>query len=178
MKFLKEDVIRFLKDIDTNLKSKSDKIKIFIMGGAAMLLEYNSPRATVDIDVMGGEEASIISKLAGRGSVLSKKYKGLFIDVPADGMYMVSEDYDKHARPFNRKLFKNIEVYILDPYDLVLSKISRLENKDIFDIKYLFKKYRLSVKMLEKKFDRSMGTFSEKNDNYHFGLVKKMIKSD
>jgi hypothetical protein len=175
MTFLKEDIINFLKEVDENIENMH-KVPVYIMGGAAMLLGYGSERSTRDIDLILTDECKSLLKLAGRDSPLSKRHKGLYLDTPAPGQYRISEKFEKYAIIYEKNIFKKLEIYILDPYDIILTKISRLEDKDILDIIHLFKKNRLSMEKLERKFKKSLTTFSEKTDDYHFDVIKKIIR--
>ncbi len=174
MSFSKDDLIAFLKSIDDELRLDKP-CTIYLMGGSALLLYYGSPRSTIDIDLISTAEAKNIRAIAGRNSKLSKEHNGLYVDVPADGMYLISPDFAEEACEL-KESFKNIRVYVLDPYTLILSKISRLENKDFQDIEFLFSTQKLSLRILEKRYKEAITTFSEEIDAYHFELVKKFLK--
>ncbi len=174
MSFLRDNLVGFLHDIDAQLNLKKT-YSLYLLGGSALLLYYGSHRSTVDIDLVSSDEAKDILKIAGRNSKLSKEHNGLYVDVPADGMYLISENFEEEAREF-KESFKNIRVYVLDPYTLIISKISRLENKDFQDIEFLFTTQKLSLAILEKKYKQAVTTFAEEIDTYHFSLVKKFLK--
>lgn len=101
---------------------------IFFLGGAACILGQYTTRATRAFDFIDLDYSSELGKafvqlrdfdmLEYRSTILSPKYK------------------DRATKLDN---FKYINVYILSPEDIVVSKIIRLEEKDVEDIDKIMK---------------------------------------
>ncbi len=105
-----------------------DPFDIFFLGGAACILGEYTTRATRDFDFVDLDYPSRLGKvfvqlrdfdmLEYKSTILSPKYK---------------------ERATKLEKFKYINVYILSPEDILVSKIIRLEKKDIEDIDKLIK---------------------------------------
>jgi hypothetical protein len=53
-------------------------------------------------------------------------------------------------------IFKQIRLFVLDPCDLVLSKICRNIERDREDAKYLIKTQRIDVTVFKERYDREL----------------------
>lgn len=96
---------------------------IFLMGGAACILGKYTKRATRDFDFIDQEYPSKIAK----AFVQLRDF-----DMLEYGSTVVSPKYKIRAMKLEK--FKYINVYLLSPEDIIVSKIIRLEEKDIEDI--------------------------------------------
>lgn len=54
------------------------------------------------------------------------------------------------------KRFKNIRLLVLDPYDLILSKLSRNSGKDQEDVKYLTRTQQLDPNVLRERYENEL----------------------
>jgi hypothetical protein len=52
--------------------------------------------------------------------------------------------------------FKNIRLFVLDPYDLVLSKLSRNAEKDRQDVAHLAKNQKLDPNVLRERYENEL----------------------
>lgn len=63
---------------------------------------------------------------------------------------MLPEDYMKKSKPIRTKL-KNIQLRALDPVDIVVTKITRLDGRDEQDIESCIKKFKLKKNQIKKR---------------------------
>ncbi len=96
---------------------------IYFLGGAACILGEYTNRATRDFDFI---DLNYPSKL-GRVFVQLRDFDMLEYEST-----VISPKYKERAIKLNK--FKYLNVYLLSPEDIIVSKIIRLEQKDIEDI--------------------------------------------
>ncbi|AEE92682.1 conserved protein of unknown function [Tepidanaerobacter acetatoxydans Re1] len=96
---------------------------IYFLGGAACILGEYTNRATRDFDFI---DLNYPSKL-GRVFVQLRDFDMLEYEST-----VISPRYKERAMKLNK--FKYLNVYLLSPEDIIVSKIIRLEQKDIEDI--------------------------------------------
>ncbi len=129
-------LLGLLQEVDRRLDRK---IILVAAGGTAMTL-LNLKPSTVDIDFTGPhtdiEEFNKIQKSVPHG------FK---VDTWTDGMVfsqILPADYLKKSVPIRTRL-KKIELMVLHPLDLVVTKIGRLDDRDVQDIELCIKKFGL-----------------------------------
>ena len=103
-----------------------DPFDIYFLGGAACILGEYTERGTRDFDFI---DLNYPSKL-GRVFVQLRDF-----DMLEYGSTIISPKYKERAIKLNA--FKYLNVYLLSPEDIIVSKIIRLEEKDIDDINEL-----------------------------------------
>ncbi|QQY79672.1 hypothetical protein EDD65_11254 [Keratinibaculum paraultunense] len=96
---------------------------IYFLGGAACILGGYTKRATRDFDFI---DLNYSSKL-GRVFVQLRNFDMLEYEST-----IISPKYKERAIKLNK--FRYLNVYLLSPEDIIVSKIIRLEQKDIEDI--------------------------------------------
>lgn len=121
----KRKLKHLLKSFDEALTSHKlkSKIRLEILGGAAMLLHHSKReyRRTVDIDTI--TLPSEIRLLAARYGINSNVNN---VAVYPPGYHLRLEK--------SRSRYKNLEVYYLSKIDMILTKIQRYDNKDSLDL--------------------------------------------
>ncbi|MBI4677081.1 MAG: hypothetical protein HY748_05810 [Elusimicrobia bacterium] len=136
-------LVGFLGQLDLRLgKSKGGpghRTTIYLFGGAAAVVAYGAPRATMDLDVLI-EEARVQDLLiewGGPDSDLARRY-GLHLQA-ANVTLMPIEDPDWRGRAVEvlKGEFSALKTMALGKEDLVLSKLGRYSDKDRADIQYL-----------------------------------------
>lgn len=143
----------FLAEVD---KSISNNIEVHCLGGFVLTALYAVPRTTADLDYIATVPATGVEELqsvAGSGSELAKKYRVCFQHT--GGVSDVPEDYQERLVPFLFGLSK-LALKILEPYDLVLSKLTRNSPKDREDVKVLAGSLNLSLGTLMIRFEQEM----------------------
>lgn len=121
-------------------------VNAYITGGVAVHF-YTNARMSDDIDVILDRDLNIPSDLAVEWLNENGEKEVLMYDHNYNDTFaLIPEDYDSRA-----KLIKNLDdkinIYVLHPLDLIISKISRYADNDIEDIENLIKVCNL------KKFD-------------------------
>ena len=105
-----------------------DPFEIYFLGGAACILGNYTDRATRDFDFI---DLGYPSKL---GTVFVQLRDFDMLEYKST---LISPKYKERAIKLDK--FKYINVYLLSPEDIIVSKIIRLETKDIEDIDRLIK---------------------------------------
>jgi hypothetical protein len=142
----------FLSEVDQSL---SASVEIHCLGGFVLTLLYAVPRTTSDLDYVSAvpdAASEELMRIGGAGSNLANKHKVHFQYV---GIADLPDDYESRLTTLNLGL-RRLTVKILDPYDLVLSKLTRNSPKDSEDVKALAARLKLSFRMLTTRFDAEM----------------------
>jgi len=157
----KAGLLAFLKEVDRELPRK---IHLIAVGGTAMTL-LNLKNSTIDIDfVLDREEAKMFRKL------LQAFPHGFKIDIFSDGMVFSQQlprDYSEKSIPITSSL-KNIQLSALHPLDIVVTKIGRLDERDIEDIEACIKKFRLRRGDIQKRANKVM--YVGREENYRINI--------
>jgi hypothetical protein len=142
----------FLREVDQALRQE---VNLHCLGGFVLSALYGLPRPTGDLDYISAnpfEARQEIEKIAGLGSRLSKKYK-LFVQCVGVADY--PEDYEDRLTLLDLG-FQNLRLWVLEPYDLILSKLARNNPKDRDDVKFLVTKLSLSFNVLYRRWESEM----------------------
>jgi Nucleotidyltransferase of unknown function (DUF6036) len=139
----------FLRELDGLLDEPSE---FHCIDGFAVVVAYGLPRSTNDLDYVSlipCNRIPDIQRLAGEGSPLARKHK---VYVHQVGVACVPESYDERLTELYPGEFKNIRLYVLDPYDLALSKLSRNAERDREDVQYLARTQHLGPDILRERY--------------------------
>lgn len=149
-----EDLMSYLRQLDKLLKRK---VTLVAVGGTAMTL-YGLKEATKDVDfcTQTKEDWAAVNSAA-------KKAKSRFrLDLFREGhiyILQLPEDYAPKSRPLKEQ-FKNLEVKLLSPIDIILTKTSRLNERDVEDIRALVTNKRVDKKKLIERYKLVKGTYA------------------
>jgi Nucleotidyltransferase of unknown function (DUF6036) len=124
----------FLQELDSLL---DEPVQFHCIGGFAAVAKYGLPRGTNDLDyfsLVPANRMRDLQEMAGEGSPLARKHK---VHVHHAGVATLPENYEERMKELLPGQFKNICLFVLDPYDLVLSKLSRNIERDREDFKPL-----------------------------------------
>ncbi|HEY0828185.1 MAG TPA: DUF6036 family nucleotidyltransferase [Bacilli bacterium] len=144
-KLLEQD----LMSIDLDLRKSGDQLTIVLIGGASIVLAYNSSiKTTEDIDVLESRPVRIlerhgISMYPDHYLNLLEDYHERIIDVPFIGM-------------------TNLTVKSLGTIDVVISKIGAGRSKDIADCKQMAQEGILIEAIFRPYFNRWLERFEDK----------------
>ena len=138
--------ISFFRELNGRLAKENParKIPLYIFGGAATVIAYGSRRGTLDIDAYI-EDRAIKGKLlewAGQGSELEKKH-GLYLHSANTELMLIETDWMKRSMEILRGKLSHIKVMALGKEDLILSKLSRYNDRDREDIQFITGKYNI-----------------------------------
>ncbi|MBI5629418.1 MAG: hypothetical protein HY921_00890 [Elusimicrobia bacterium] len=141
-----EELFRFLGDIDALLE---EGLALYILGGAAAVIAYGSGRGTIDIDAYLDDERlrCKLSDWAGRGTELARRH-GLYFDSANAALMLLEPDWKDRCVEILKGRLKHIQVMALGKEDLILSKLSRYNDRDREDIQFMVEKHRPDVKKL------------------------------
>jgi len=143
----KASLLDFVGLVDEEI---TQKISIIAVGGTAMtLLGLKSSTIDVDFDFPRPED------LAAFNDAVNIINPGLRIDkFIGSQIFSVSlpSDYDAMSLPIKtHKPLKHVKLFALHPLDLVVTKVGRLNDRDVEDIKTCIETYRLTRKQVEKR---------------------------
>ncbi len=127
----RKDIVKRLIHLDKQLtakyKNKKRKFDLIIVGGAALMLKYKLERYTDDIDSLKLEEEL--------NKYLRENYDIFRINDRANGVILINPDYKKRLKKLQIDYsFNVLEIFVLNDYDLIISKIGRGYQKDVDDI--------------------------------------------
>lgn len=187
-KYKNPDITK-LEDLNNFLNLIADlnePLELFAIGGTAMVLK-NIKESTKDIDFLTIESYEKIKKLftlAGLKEESSDKacnkwrLGNIRIDIFYDGFIMgipFPEDWKKLSEKI--KEISKIKIYILNWYDIIITKISRSESRDIEDIIEIIRSQKLDMKFLKKRYYSIAETSLISDFDYKFKHMEKEYAS-
>ena len=139
----KSVLLDFLTVLDEEI---SGKITIVAVGGTAMTLLDLKP-STIDVDfTIPSKDKPILDK------ALAKVPHGFKIDVWSDGLVfsqILPTDYLEKSVEIAH--FQHVLLRALQPIDIVVTKIGRLDDRDVQDIEACIKRFDISRKQIEER---------------------------
>ncbi len=156
---LTNGLLELLKRLETSLDLKQP-IQMYIAGGMAAHL-YTGARVTMDVDAEFSKRIIVPSDLL----VETKGGQVLYLDTNYNSTFaLMHEDYihDAIKVPVDSHL---IEVYVLSPVDLIVSKIARLSGPDREDIESIIKAQRVTAEEIEKRANEAMAGYIGNHSN-------------
>ncbi|MGC9990122.1 MAG: DUF6036 family nucleotidyltransferase [Terriglobales bacterium] len=142
----------FLTDVDQSL---SEAVELHCLGGFVLAAMYDIPRTTNDLDYISADPGNAYeerSRIAGPESDLAKKHK-VFLHLVGVADY--PENYESRLTTLSLGL-KKLTLRFLEPYDLLLSKLTRNNPRDMQDVQALAKKLGLRFDLLVERFQTEM----------------------
>jgi hypothetical protein len=165
----------FLSALDSEL---TEEVRLYCVGGFAVVYKYELARETSDIDVLEiaplPHRESVLAA-AGQGERLNKAH-GVYVQI-VSGMVTVPENAIERATELFPSSFMSLRLFVLDPYDLALSKLERNNQKDRDDVKHLFKTVPLDFDTLEQRYREEQRPFltNEPRHDLTLALWKDMF---
>jgi hypothetical protein len=152
---LRQAVGEIIHRISANLPNLKEPVKMYLAGGIAVNF-YTGYRPTVDIDasfshrlLLPKPEDLVVSYEDADG-----KPRMVFFDVNFNLSFaLMHPDFEKDAFKVDGNEFDDskIDLHILSPVDLALSKVARLEQNDKEDIAELARHNLIEAKSLEER---------------------------
>jgi len=124
-----------------------------ILGGAAALVvAYGAPRATQDVDVIVEDQTKLrkLLRYAGRDSPLHRRH-GIHLEA-LPSFALRPDDWHIHVKKVPMAGLRNIRLKSLDLHDLICIKLGRLTSKDLEDIRFLAKNFRVNWRTLVRRY--------------------------
>lgn len=137
-------LLDFLGEIDKEL---GQKIVIVAVGGTAMTLLKVKP-STIDVDFTIPDE--FYAEFERAKMIVNPGFR---VDLFHGGMVFITalaDDYLKKSKSIRSKL-KNIQLRVLDPIDIIITKIARLDERDLQDIESCIKKFKIKKNQIIKR---------------------------
>jgi Nucleotidyltransferase of unknown function (DUF6036) len=148
----------FLTDVDRSLP---ESVELHCMGGFVLAAVYGIPRTTNDLDYISANPSRAhaeLNRIAGQDSDLARKHKVFLHKV---GVADYPENYESRLTTLPLGL-KKLILRLLEPYDLLLSKLTRNNPKDMQDVQALAKKLDLKFDVLIERFRTEMSWVSRR----------------
>lgn len=141
---------RLLIRLDKMIEKKGkDKIKVYLVGAAAMSLAgIKGIRNTNDLDCFFEDNVFMPEELYEEiedGEIIT-------LDRISRDINFLHPDFSKRAKEMMRGEFLNIRVMVMDPYDMALMKIGRFQQRDQEDLKILFKECKIEPEAMKRLF--------------------------
>lgn len=152
-KAIPEPWLSFLRELDLTAQ---EEVRLDCMGGFVVTMVYGFSRPTADLDVLEIAPAAAgqsMLELGMQAGPLHRKYK-VYLD--RVGVAKVPENYEDRLTEIFPKVFKNLRLLALDPYDLALSKLERNIQRDRDDIKHLAKTVPLDLEVLKERYQKEL----------------------
>jgi hypothetical protein len=156
--------IEFVHDIDRGLTAP---IQLHCLGGFVLSVLYGMPRPTDDLDyisIVPQNACNELQDLAGFGSRLCKKHK-VFLQ-HAGGVADFPENYEDRLAELDLGLSK-LSLQALDPYDLLLAKLTRNSAKDREDVHFLAVKPELRFDIFVQRYESEMKAWVANADRHN-----------
>lgn len=146
------ELLALLNDIDRKLDAEGlpGPVNLFVLGGAAAVIAYGSPRGTVDIDAYLEDRKirGLFEEWAGQGTELAKRSGVYFQNASLHFMLIEDPDWRERSREILPGKLKNIRVMTISKEDLILTKLSRYNDRDREDIRFLIENRKADLKKL------------------------------
>jgi hypothetical protein len=163
----------FLGELDALLP---EQIEVHCIGGFVLSVFYGLRRPTADVDYYCAQPVGCVNDLeamAGADSPLATKHK---VHLHYFSVNTLPEDYEARLVEMFPGRFKNLRLYALDPYDLILSKLERNSTKDRDDVNYLARSLRLMPEVLRERYEKELRP-NLTNESRHDLTLKLWLES-
>lgn len=161
MSLNKQKLLDFLEELDKELERK---ITVVAVGGTAMTL-HNAKASTIDVDfTIPAEDFAEFHR------VLDLVPHGFKVDTWNNGMVFsqdLPEDYLTKSKLVRTKM-KNMKLKTLDPLDIIVTKIGRLNARDKEDIATCIKKFKITKMQIKKRAKQVV--YVGREENYEINL--------
>lgn len=146
----------FLEDLDALV---SHRVHLHCCGGFVVTTRYGMRRTTADLDVLSvlpHDDQRSLAAAAGRGSGLHTAH-GVYLDVVT--VATCPENYEERLTELHPGQLRHLHLLALDPYDLVLTKLSRNADRDRGDVEFLATAVPLDSSVLRQRYQDEMRAY-------------------
>jgi hypothetical protein len=159
----------FLDELDKEFSKKGRKVTLVAVGGTAMtLLDLKLSTLDVDFTVPGEDYSSV-------DLVLKMLSPGFKIDIWQDGAVFsqfLPQDYLVKSIKIKTD-FSSLQLRALHPLDIIVTKIGRLNDRDIQDIEVCIKQFKITKKEIS---NRAKQVQYEGDENIYQENLKYVLK--
>lgn len=153
MPTIPEPWLSFLRRIDEKLEVS---VEIHCLGGFVLMVLWDLPRPTGDIDVVEVAPKGAtpqLMEIGGEGSDLSREYG---LQIHRVGIAEYPEDYVLRLIELTPTEFRRLRIRAFDATDVALAKLARNSQRDREDVAFLAKRGALSREELQSRFSREL----------------------
>jgi hypothetical protein len=157
----------FFQEIDRRwqrTESPQDKIRLRLIGSAALMLQTDYERGTKDSDVLEtaqlteGLQARLL-ELAGKGTDLHVRHK-IYLDIVQGSLPFLPQVPLCHPLSALNQSLQHFEVEVLDIVDVVVSKLKRFNPNDVSDIHAMVDRDLVDHGRLIQRFEAAADAYS------------------
>lgn len=152
----------FLRAIDDHWVASNVRIRLHVIGSAALMLQADYERGTTDSDLLETAELdddtkSRLRRLAGRNSRLHVRH-GMYLQIVHGAIPFLPQQ--PNWRPVKQlENLVHFEVVALDVVDVVVSKLKRFDARDAVDIRAMINQGLVSHGDLVARFNQAVEWF-------------------
>ena len=138
----------FFAEVDSRL---SEDVQLHCCGGFVVTQLYGVARTTSDVDFLSvvPNVRNELSRIAGKGSALHKKYR-VYLD--AVTVTTPPENYQERLVPMFPGAWRRLHLFALEAHDLALSKLERNFERDRDDVQQLARAGHLRPEVLNERY--------------------------
>jgi hypothetical protein len=164
------DPIRaFLDRLDEELlpsAKQGARLDLYLLGRAALVLSYQFPLSTQDIDIVRPPDSELANKaieVLGRGASLARTL-GLYLDPVPPGLPPLPHWYARRCTLFPGN-WKVLRVWALEVHDLAVTKLKSFRPQDREDLQILCDRGLLDAAKLYESLDAAFPFRSPKTED-------------
>jgi hypothetical protein len=164
------DQIRlFLNRLDEELiplAKEGERFDMYLLGRSALVLHYQFPLSTTDIDIVWLRESSLEEtaiSLSGRGSKLAQAL-GLYLDAVAQGLPPLPRWFRNRSEPLPGD-WRVLRLWKLEVHDLAATKLKSFRPQDREDLQSLCDRGLLKPGKLRESLEEAFPLRSQKPED-------------
>ena len=171
---LRNAVATIVSRISDSLPDLKEPVKMFMAGGMAINF-YTGYRPTTDVDASFSRRLLLpkADSLVVSFENTEGKQKVVYFDTNYNTSFaLIHPDYEHDAYKVLGNEFENkkLQLYILSPIDLALSKVARFQGNDKEDIAELAKNKLVSARLLNERASEALDYYVGNTDSLLFNL--------
>ena len=135
---IRDSLLGYLAVLDRRLIDTGKSTRLYLSGGAAVVLAYGSTERTKDVDAFVAERNEVLYELqvwAGKNTVIAKR-EGYFFEV-VPPIYPMAPGMFERALPIDGLNLQAITPFAIELHDIIITKLGRYHAKDRSDIELL-----------------------------------------
>ena len=135
---VRDSLLGYLAVLDRRLIDTGKSTRLYLSGGAAVVLTYGSTERTKDVDAFVAERNEVLDELevwAGKNTVIAKR-EGYFFEV-VPPIYPLAPGMFDRALPIEGLNLQAITAFSIELHDIIITKLGRYHAKDRSDIELL-----------------------------------------
>jgi hypothetical protein len=167
----------FLAEVDSLVPGE---VYFYCLGGFVIQQLYDLPRPTLDVDTLPitpRDQTAFLLERAGQGSDLHRKHK-IYLDIVTVCDH--PDSFEDRLTEMFPGIYKNLRLFALEVYDLVLAKLRRNSTRDREDVRFLAKRVPLNVNTLKERYEKELRPYlvTQPHDDLTMELWIEMIKEE